>query len=426
MHTYTKKEQRSIIFAINIGNILEWYEVFLYIYWAPLISKVFFDPSSEASSLIKTFLVFALGYVIRPLGGIFFGWVGDRIGRRKSLLWSILLMTFPTLIMAFLPSYVLVGSLAPLFLTITRILQSFPAGGELPGAFCYLYESADANQRKYFTSWGFLGSQVGIILSVAECLLLENLLYEQDLITWGWRLSFIIGALIGFLGFYLRYKLKETPFWEELEKHNKITKRPFLDLVKNYKSKILKGIAFCLLSVVSFAVLSSLFPVYFNQVLGTSYSLNLTITLILLIMVTIPLTFFGKLGDKYNYKHMMIGAILSLMFLIAVMRIPDIRASLFLCIILAVVIALLFSCLYALLPYLLANLFPTYLRFTGVGLSYNLADSVLGGFTPVVALYLLPLTGREAAYFWIMEICALISLGAFLTIKDKECQINLF
>ncbi|HEX2548692.1 MAG TPA: MFS transporter, partial [Gammaproteobacteria bacterium] len=129
---YTKQQQRSILFAVNIGTTLEWYELSLYAYWAPTISNIFFEKKEESSNLFIVFLILALGYLIRPLGGIFFGRLGDKIGRKKAIVWSIITMTIPTLLMGFLPSYESVGWLAPILLCITRLLQSFPAGGELP------------------------------------------------------------------------------------------------------------------------------------------------------------------------------------------------------------------------------------------------------------------------------------------------------
>lgn len=418
---YTKRQQRSIISAVNIGTILEWYELSLYVYWAPTISDFFFDPNSKTSGLLNVFLILALGYLIRPLGGIFFGRLGDRIGRRKALLWSILSMTIPTLMMAFLPSYLSVGLLAPILLCVTRLFQSFPAGGELPGAFCYLYESAQFNNRKYLTSWGFVGNQIGIILAMVECLIFETYFSAEALATWCWRLSFLIGALIGLYGFYLRYTLRETPVWEHLEKTHKLIKSPISKILLRHKWKILKGIGYSAIPSVSFGALTSFFPIYFEEFLGASYSKNLVILIVILIVVTIPLTFFGKLADKYDYKKILVSCTAFIIFLMLLLRFLGIDSfgSLIICTLLAIS----FSCLYAILPFILTDLFPTSLRFTGIALTFNIADS-FEGFTPVAALYLLHISERQAPYFWILIICALISLGSYLTIENKKEQYS--
>jgi MFS family permease len=412
----TKRHRRAIITAVNVGTILEWYELSLFIYWSPLISQTFFDSNSKTSNLISVFLIFALGYLIRPLGGIFFGRLGDRIGRRKALLWSIICMTIPTLFMSFLPTFSSVGILAPILLAINRLLQSFPAGGELPGAFCYLYESAQPSERKYMTSWGFWGNQIGIALAMSECLFFEQYLSLEALNSWGWRLSFLIGALVGLYGFYLRYMLKETPIWKHLEKMHELARTPVIKVLLSYKWKILKGIGYSALTAVSFGALISFFPLYFENLFGTTYQKNLIFSIALLVLITVPLTFFGRLADKYSYKKILIYCTSLIILLILVLRFMNID-SLF-AMLVCIVLAILFSCLYAILPFLLTDLFPDSLRFTGTALTFNVADS-FEGLTPVAALYLLNISESPGSYFWILLICALISLGTYLTIKEK-------
>ncbi len=413
---YTKRHQRSILFAVNIGNALEWYELALYSYWAPTISKLFFDQSSS-SNLIIVFLILALGYVVRPLGGIFFGRLGDRIGRRKALLWSILSMTIPTLMMGFLPTYSSVGWLAPIFLGVTRLLQSFPAGGELPGSFCYLYEVAQTNNRKYLTSWGFVGNQIGFMLAMIECLIFERFFTPEDLITWGWRLSFLVGTLIGCYGFYLRYILKETPAWEHLEKTSKIVKSPIWEVFLAYKGKILKGIGYSAITSISFGVLTAFFPIYFQESLGISYVNTLFILIFIIVLNTLPLPFFGMLADKYDYKKILVFCSVFIVILMTMFSFLNMSSPLELIVCVALIIS--FSCLYAILPFILTDLFPSSLRFTGLGLTYNIADS-LGAFTPVAAIYLWHFAEGKEFYFWILIMSALISLGTYLTIDNKN------
>jgi MHS family proline/betaine transporter-like MFS transporter len=195
--------QSQIVLAVTFGNILEWFEIYLFVYWAPTLSGVFFDFDSALLNLTSIFLIFGIGFIARPLGAIFFGHLGDMIGRKKSFLLSITVMTIPTFLMGFLPTYAQVGIWSPILLGILRLLQSFPAGGESPGAFCYLYENADSGNQKFMTSWGGFGNQIGTILSVVESILMEKFLPLDFLLSWGWRISFFTGGLIGLLGIYL-------------------------------------------------------------------------------------------------------------------------------------------------------------------------------------------------------------------------------
>lgn len=402
---------------MNLGNTLEWYELALYAYWAPILSDIFFDPSSPSSNLLKVFLFLAIGYLIRPLGGLFFGRLGDRIGRRKALIWSILSISIPTLGIAFLPPFSSVGIFAPILLCTMRLLQSFPAGGELPGSFCYLYESAPPNTRKYLTSWGFVGNQVGFTLALVECLIFEKFFPREDLVIWGWRLSFLLGSLIGIYGFYLRRMLTETPFWENLEKTHKVVRYPILDVLLEYKWKIAIGIGYSAITSSSFAALSTFFPIYFENILGISYSNNLIILIATLILITIPLPFFGKLADKYNYKKILIYCISIVLLLITILWSSPEKSQYSIIVYICLAIAL--SCLYAILPFILTDLFPTPLRFTGIALTYNLADSI-GSITPVAALYLLQHSGNQQVYFWILIACSTVSLMSYLSIKTRK------
>ncbi len=420
MITFSKKKQGSVILAVTIGNILEWYEIYLYIFWSPIISQLFFDTGSPSANLINTFLLFALGFLARPLGGLFFGRLGDRIGRKKALILSITIMTVPTFLMGLLPTYAQIGIFSPILLGVLRLLQSFPGGGELPGAFCYLYESAEPKRRRFMTSWGSVGNQIGILISILECFLLEKLLSHEDLITWGWRLSFLVGGLIGLFGFCLRSRLHETPLYIDMEKHKTISKAPILSVLNKYKYGIFLGILFCAVDATSFYALSTLFPVYFEKILGTTYSQNLIITILLLLLTTIPLPFLGMLGDKFSNKKMLIASVIGIIILLYPLSYAISQTSLFLIGVIGVFFVLFCTCITALLPYLLTDLFPTNVRFTCVGVSFNIVDSIVGGFTPVTALYLLGYTHKESSFNLIILVSAIISLCSYFYIKNRH------
>ena len=252
---FSIKKQRNVILAVTFGNLLEWYEIYLYVYWSPVIAKLFFPPEAEKINLSRTFLIFAVGFLARPLGGLFFGRLGDSIGRKKAFILSLVMMTIPTILTGFLPTYGQVGILAPVFLTCIRFLQSFPAGGELPGAICYLYECSEIHRRRYSCSWAFFGVLSGLLFSTTECFILEILLSQKDLITWGWRISFLFGGIIGLCGVLVRSRLHETPLYQEMAKHSQIVKEPIFRVLYEYRKVLFRGILFwCFNSAAAFFI----------------------------------------------------------------------------------------------------------------------------------------------------------------------------
>ncbi len=416
---FSKRYTRTAILAVSLGNLLEWYEIFLYVYWAPIISNLFFvgDP---ISNLMYTLLLFAIGFLARPIGGLVFGRIGDRIGRKEALILSVTMMVIPTFVIGFLPTYEKIGWLAPVLLGIMRFLQAFPAGGELPGAFCYLYESSPWQIRRYICSWSVWGYQIGILLSSSESYLLDKTLSPESLIEWGWRISFILGGVIGLAGLFLRYRLHETPLFKEMLTHEKIVKEPIFDILYKHRHGILKGFLFCALNSASFYLIAVNFPVYFGKILGISYQDNLLITMILLVIMTIPISIFGKLGDRYNNKTMLISSMIGIIVLLYPFYLASIYGSILFIAILMVTICILITCSSALIPYIVADLFPTHDRFTCSAVSFNLADSILGGFSPFIAFYLAQHTKGLTSYIVIFLFGSILSLIGYLYLKPRK------
>ncbi len=421
--SFSKKERRTVILAVTIGNLLEWYEIYLYVYWAPIISTIFFGPNSQLVNLTNTLLIFALGFLARPIGGIFFGRLGDLIGRRKSLILSLVMMTFPTFVTGLLPTFEQIGIFAPIILALMRLLQSFPAGGELPGAFCYLYESSRLPQRRYMCSWGAVGYQVGILISTIECFLLEKYLSPEDLINWGWRFSFLVGGVVGLCGIFLRYKLHETPLYKEMVTHAQIVKTPISSVIGKYKRGIGRGFLYCALNSSMFYLISINFPVYFSHILGNTYSNNLLISMVILLLITLPLPFFGRLADKFNNKYMLVFSTLGIIVLLYPLYASITHISVLYMTLTVSLISILFACSSALIPYIMADLFPTNVRFTCTGFSFNLVDATIGGFTPVLSLYLLYFTNDQGSFCWLLLFCALLSLISYLTMRTDHHHI---
>jgi len=410
---FSRKTRVSAILAVTIGNFLEWYEIYLYVYWTPILSKLFFN-SDTSTGLIYSFMIFGVGFLARPLGGLFFGRLGDRIGRRKALILSILMMILPTFATGLMPTRAEWGIAAPILLALMRIFQSFPAGGELPGAFCYLYEISSTKHRRFMCSWSAVGYQLGILVSIVECYFLERWLSYDDLIQWGWRASFLVGGCLGFFGLLLRKWLHETPLFREMETHEKIVRTPLLNVISHYRGQILLGILFCALNSTAFYILSINFPAE-----AFADSLGLLPTIAVLLLITIPLPLFGMLGDRFDNRKLLIGSTLA-MYLLAIFYHYVHSAGALGAIL--ILYCLFFTLLSALIPYIVPDLFPTRVRFTCVGLSFNIADSVFGGFAPVAALYLTHCTGNTKSISWILAGAALLSLFAYLKVKPTSGQ----
>lgn len=416
----SNKSRRYLITAITIGSILEWYEIFLYIYWAPIIQGIFFDSVSQYINFINTVLVFAFGFLSRPLGGIIFGYIGDRFGRKKSLTLSIMLAAVPSILIGCTPSYLTWSNFSAIFLLLMRLLQGIPAGGELPGAMCYLEEIAPPKRRIYMGSYTFVGAQIGGIISMLTCMAFQLFFSHQFLVNWGWRISFIIGGGIGLFGFYLRENLKETPYFEHLKERHQISKKPFMDALRNYKWKMLIAFFVSLSEVMGFFTIA-IFPViYFNKIFGTSSLTNIGFSASLLTISAITIPIFGHFGDKINYKSLLAKSMAGMIVVSFPFYFSVKSSSLLYTIICELIFIFFLNIQLAYLPSLLTALFPTSVRFTCLGFSFNVSDGLIGGISPFLAIFLIQQTSNPAAFVFIFLFASIISLIFLSFIKEKE------
>jgi len=412
------KKQIRVISAVTFGNILEWFEIYSYAYLVPFLSKLFFNFNSSIANWMSAFIVFGAGFIARPIGAIIFGRIGDLIGRKQAFISSILVMTIPTFLMGFLPTYATIGIAAPILLFLLRFLQSIPAAGEAPGTACFLYENATPGHKRFITSWGGVGNQLGAILGLAVTFFMDNYLDEQFLLSWGWRISFWFGGLIGLLGIYLRKKLHETPVFLELEKKHKLDKETINEVITRHKKKIILGTGFGVVNAATFYLIATYISTYFDHMIGLSENGNFLISLTILILTTIFLPFFGIMGDKYNNKRILIICVILIIILLYPLYVSINSQNFVLLAFIGLLYLIPITCITALYPYIIANLYPTPLRFTGIGLSFNLADGIIGGFTPALSLLLLGITANKAGFIWYILICAIISLISYIKMKD--------
>lgn len=411
------KLQKQVVLTITLGNILEWYDIYLYIYWAPNISRLFFGQHSESLSLFNTVAFFALGFFFRPLGGIFFGRLGDHIGRKNTFILSIIILTIPTFLLGILPVYSQIGIAAPILLALIRILQTFPSGGELPGVFCYLYENASPKNLKFMTSFAGVGNQLGIALSALECFLFEKYFSPSFLINWGWRISFIVGGVIGLTGYYLRYKLHETKLFREMIVHHKMTEKSIFEVIAANWKKVLRGISYGASQTVSFHVVVILFPIYVYRSMGLDLTRNSFFSILIIFLMTLPLPIFGFLGDRYGPKKILLGACIGMLGLLYPLYLSMHGLSMEYTVWIIGLYILCFTSITALWPYLISDLFLTSERYTCVGITFNIADGIFGGFSILLALYLFDITNDPGVFVWMLLVSSVISFMSFIRLK---------
>src|SRR5262245_53259578 len=228
MATSRPRMGRTVL-AGMIGNAVEWYDYGLYGYLAPVLATLFFPSKDPLTSLMATFGVFAAGFVMRPLGAIAFGHLGDRFGRKKALVVSVALMAVPTGLIALLPTYAELGATAPALLVLLRLLQGFSVGGEFTGSIIFLVEHAPPSRRGFIGSWAGFSTNAGCMLGGAAGALLVTFLGRQAVVEWAWRLPFLLAAVLGIVGLFLRLRVEETPLFQSLAKSEGIARTPLLE-----------------------------------------------------------------------------------------------------------------------------------------------------------------------------------------------------
>lgn len=412
--------RKSIIPAVTIGSILEWYEIGLYIYWATIIERVLFDYAVPIGEAINAVSAISVGLIARPLGGYIFGCLGDHKGRKKAFTLAVVFISIPTLLIGFAPSYSDWNLFSITFIAIMKFLQGIPAGGEIPGAICYLAENSTDSQRRYACSFAFVGPQIGLLLSLTECLVLQEFLPTEDLLEWGWRISFLTCALLGALGFFLRRKLHESHQYKQLKDKHKALNHPIHEVFKKYKKRIVLGFCVSVFDTTAFCLLTVIPAIYFKQLFGLSDSQNLIICSTMFIICIVVPPFIGKMADRYKKFPMLeLSAIVFILLsypLYYYINISDLIYTLWIQFFLVV-----FFCIQvALLPSVIAGLYPTRVRYTGIGFSFNICDGVLWGLVPILSSFLIQKTGMVASFVIFYPISAIIFLISYYFIKKIE------
>lgn len=372
------------LFAGVAGTILQWYDFSLFGFLAPIIAKTFFGGENSFIALLNTFVVFAVGYLLSPLGAVFFGYIGDRHGRKVALTWSILLMTAPTLVIACLPGYQCWGWVSPMILLICRLIQGFVASAEFAGSALFLYEHAPANRQSFYACLTSSSYSLGMTLGAMVCSSLVSPSWPH----WAWRLAFALAAVGAIIAFFVRSRARETPPFLQC---NAVSQRsisaPIIQAWRNNKAAIIRVLALsCMIGVVTFSTY-----VFMSTYLVRTTTLSLTTAIryvtYALILDAIIEPLFALMADRFGKRSVIsVGCVLMLLclpLLFSLMHIEHHRFALLALLLLSGLIALTFAPVNA----LMAGLFDPRYRFSGFATSFNVGISLFGGTTPLVMLW---------------------------------------
>lgn len=389
--------RRRVIIAGVVGNVLEWYDFALYGVMAPFIATHFFPATDALAALISSYAVFALGFLARPLGGIVFGEIGDRLGRREMLTLSVAFMALPTALMGLLPTYESVGVLAPILLTLLRLVQGLSTGGEFSGSIVFLVEQAPEKQRGLYGSLANFGAMIGGLLGAGVGWLLVETLPPDAMAQWGWRLAFLTGLVVGAAGLWMRVGVPDSPDFTRLAAAHKLEPQPLRAALRQEGRHMAIAAGLNWAASVGYYLVFVWFISYANDILGLPYPTALGIGTVGLVAGLLATLGMGHLSDRIGRKRLLrIGALATLLLAIPLLMLAS--TGTVLAITLAQVgLAVLAAVFLGALPAVFVSLHPPAMRCTALSLGYNVALALFGGTAPLVATLLVKLTGWHAA-----------------------------
>jgi MHS family proline/betaine transporter-like MFS transporter len=417
---------RRAIAASAIGNATEWFDYGIYAYGVTYISAALFPGSTEEATLFAL-ATFAVSFLVRPLGGLFWGPLGDRLGRKAVLALTILLMAGATFCVGLVPSYDSIGFWAPAILVALRMIQGFSTGGEYGGAATFMAEYAPDRRRGFCGSFLEFGTLAGFSLGAFLMLGISSLLSDGAMESWGWRLPFLVAAPLGLIGMYLRSRMEDTPVFRELEEKGQQedeAKTAVKDLVLQYwKPLLLLGGLVVALNVVNYTLLSYM-PTYLQTEIGLSSDGALVVPLIGMLAMMIFLPFAGALSDRVGRKPLWWFSLIGLM----VMAVPMyllMAAGIVGAIIGFAVLGLLYVPQLATISATFPAMFPAHVRYCGMAIAYNVSTSLFGGTAPAANDWLIDRTGSNLvpAYYMIAA-CLVGAVALHFVVETKGCSLR--
>lgn len=409
---------RPIIAAV-IGNALEWYDFAVYIYLASVVAEVFFPKTLGDVSLLYSFATLGVGYLARPAGGIVIGYLGDKLGRKWALSFTIVMMGLTTLLIGLLPTYASIGIAAPVLLTLLRLIQGFAVGGEWSGSVLFIVEYTPPERRGFMGSWQQVTVVVGQLLGSASVAVLTTLLTHDELLSYGWRIPFLVGVLVAGLGLYLRARVDDTPEFLAAQQADASSHSTRSVSMVPAIPNMFRVVGITALWSTNFAFTLTYIPSFLKQA-GFSLQNGLAFATLANILVAVLIPFAGLLADKYPRPRIVaIAAILTAVLAYpatAIMSTGNVVGVFASIIVFAGIIALISGSG----PALLSELFPVRIRYGALSISYAIAAACFAGFGPFIMALLVQRTGSQISIAYYVIAAGLVGLFAAATIPKGD------
>ncbi|MGD6740723.1 MFS transporter [Streptomyces sp. BH106] len=409
-----------------LGNLIEWYDWFAYATFSVYFAPVFFPEGSQTAQLLSTAVVFAVGFLMRPLGGWLLGAYADRFGRRRALTLSVLLMSAGSLVIALSPGHDVIGLWAPALLVVARLAQGLSVGGEFGSSASYLSEVAPPGRRGFYSSFQYVSIVLGQLSALLVAIVLQNVLTEAQLASWGWRIPFVVGAVAGLTVMYLRRTMEESEhFQKEQARATDGERKGLVALFKEYPRQLLAVFGLAIGGTVAFYTYTTYLQKYLVNTAGIPKSTVTVIGFAALFVYMLLQPLVGALSDRVGRRPVMFGFSIGCMVLtVPVMTFLGHTGNpwvAFLLMTLALAFVTGYSALAAIVK---AEMFPTKVRALGVGLPHALVTATFGGLTEPIALALKQ-NGHETVFFWYVTGCVALTLLATLLVREPSRDSHL-
>lgn len=415
---YGVKYRLKSIFGGSVGNLVEWYDWYSYSAFALYFSPAFFPNSNPTAQLLDTAGIFAVGFLMRPIGGWLFGSIADKFGRKRSMTLSVFIMAIGSLMIALTPSYATIGIAAPLLLLFARLIQGLSTGGEYGTSATYLSEMATKKHRGFYSSFQYVTLIGGQLLALGIQLILQNwLLTPAELHAWGWRIPFFIGAVLSFIALYLRRHIDETAAFKS---KNTADKKGGISVLIKYPKEIFTVVGLTLGGTIAFYTFSTYMQKFLVNTVHLSKETSTTLSFISLLIFAILQPVFGLLSDKIGRKPLLIGfGILGTLCTYPILTGLANESNITIIFLLMIAALIIVSGYTSINAVVKAELFPAEIRALGVGLPYALTVAIFGGTAEYFALWFKNV-GHESYFYWYVTGCIFLSLIIYTTMKDTK------